>query len=112
MIILKCLLTVEDVSLISDWRANAHGIPGSAKTSKRDSGPYKQAGHEELELSSFTGCHRRPFCAPALLCREEARTGRLKPDTRLLSVRGPFTEDRLMWDSEKKVYLLDSDPRI
>ncbi len=44
--------------------------------------------------------------------REEARTGRLSPDVRLFAAGPPFREDRLFWDEQAKVYLLDSDPRI
>ena len=44
--------------------------------------------------------------------RDEARTGKLRPDPRLLSAEHPFREDRLFGDEQAKVYLLGSDPRL
>lgn len=52
------------------------------------------------------------FVLLLLFYRDEAREGKLLPDPRLMSAGHPFREDRLMWDEQTKVYLLDSDPRI
>lgn len=93
----------------SDWTQNSS--PGWWKAYNNVK-HHRHTHFPEASLKNALDAVAGLFVLLLFFYRDEARTGKLWPDTRLLSAGHPFREDRLFWDKQRRVYLLASDPML